>query len=218
MQLTTPTLEDLWSQVPRSHDVWSHVEPGYHVQVRWREVVELTCGALWHLEQATSLRSLDNERYAELRDVDSKPWATWLQSRTPAASAMAPLAITNIQSMLLADAALRLAGAWDILEDMAKRGDCPSVKKLGTLNSATDQEGNVLLSADPRLKELLVLRAIRDSFMHGELALDEDNKRKKHRKSLYKSESNAPQALLDICARAAALLLQLFYREYRQDA
>lgn len=207
--------------MPRDHSVWRHVEPGLHPQARWREIVELLCGATWHLEQAVKVSPFDAEKYEELRAVDDRPWQTWLDSRDLGGPhgethQVSDLAATNIQSMLLADAVLRLAGAWEILEDMAKSGCCPSVAKMGTLNDALGSNGRVKIGTDPAIERLLVLRAVRDTFMHGELSRDQRTGRHRHRNTLYTSAAYAPVAIFEYCLQAIELMYGLFYAEYRE--
>ena len=169
-------LDTLWTTVPREHPVWLQVEPGLDPKYRWREVVELICGAIWHMEHAVQVGELDSQQYDALRRVDLRPWETWLESRcaiqrglTSRAHA-SELVATNIQSMLLGDSVLRLAGAWQILEDSWNSKLYPAVSKLGRLRDVFDKDGSTKPNIDSRLSSLLVLTEIRDTFMHGELS------------------------------------------------
>ncbi len=223
MSASIEALERLWSLMPRDHEVWRHVEPGLRPEARWREVVELLCGATWHLEQAVRVSPFDAEQYNKLRDIDKRPWQTWLDSRSyssPQSDAhqAGDLAATNIQSMLLADAVLRLAGAWEILEDLGRLGQCQSVARMGTLNDALNSDGRIKTGTDPTIEGLLVLRAVRDTFMYGELSRDGRTARHHNRNALYKSAAYAPAAIFEYCLQASELMFRLFNTEYRAGA
>ena len=220
-ETATAVLEALWQLVPQNHDVWAHVEPGRHAQARWREVVELVCGSLWHLERAAQVGRFDAEQYEELRNIDMRPWETWQASRTAQPGETdggTNLVTTNIQSMLLADAILRLAGAWQILEDMGKVNMSPTAKRLGKLRNAVAEDGSLKPGTNEDIRGLLVLHAVRDTLMHGELSPDRRNAQHRHRDTLYASGTYGPTALFEHCVKASELMLRMFHAEYSAAA
>jgi hypothetical protein len=158
--------------------------------VRGREVLELLCSALWHFELAADLGGgFSTEDMPKLFSGTHTPWEEWLTNKPQLLMQSVgcqlsiqytfpvfPDARVNslIQTMMLADGALRLAGARDILREELKRKSLPSAKLPAVLmdcQSMLTQTGD--FRSPPSRKErvrkrVLLVIAFRDSLMHGE--------------------------------------------------
>lgn len=161
--------------------------------VRGREVLELLCSALWHLELAAEMDGGFSTKYMqELFRGTHTPWEEWLHSR-PYLSIQSPGCqlilqyIFNtfpdarfnslIQTALLADGALRLYGAQDVLRaELKKKGpllaklptvlaDCKSILKATGEFRTSPSSFN---SQEQILKSVIIVTAFRDSIVHGE--------------------------------------------------
>ncbi len=135
--------------------VWDDIAVGKNPK---REVVELLCGALWHLRYASALGELDSTpvRY---RDGHPSLWKEWLSTgRRLARSKPQHL----VQSLLVSDACLRLAGAQEIFREGRNNrqplfSTFDSIKKKREKGCATDLELSI---------QRIIIH--RDAFMHGE--------------------------------------------------
>ena len=112
-----------------------------------------------------------------------------------------------MQSMLLADVALRLAGIWYILHDARYPG---KHKKPEIWAASLEKHLMIVEEPDdiydkkddsPRMKHLLNVMALRDSFMHGELPTGGSNIRKYREEWINSSYYNLyriSEACLDV--------------------
>jgi hypothetical protein len=196
----------LWAKLPRpSAGVWKRT-PG-------REVLELLCGALWHLELAAEIGGgfpIDNMQ--TLHGGANVPWEDWLNQqpvpsirseehqltihytfRSPLNARLQSL----VQTTLLANGALRIAGARDVLRyHLRRRGLSTLPAVLEDYRSILDSSGNFLTSPplsrykEQILKRVLIVVAFRDSIMHGELFSGASNESKKFRKLWIKGRLN----------------------------
>jgi hypothetical protein len=154
-----------------------------------REILHLLCGALWHLELASHMKSGDfsEDNIAVLLNPGHSrlaPWEHWtsrfpvppevtvqteeraLTMRYTFCTSLPPHLPVLLQTLLLADGALRLAGAYELLptSKLTRLGDDVSFKDILKDDGSFK---NSLGLYDPRVCLLLVI-AFRDSFMHGE--------------------------------------------------
>ena len=166
---------ELWALLPESEDIiWKQLVPSAKATV-WGEIIQLLCGALWHLELASKIGD-------EFFPVERVPdlFKYWLESREniSAKSEEGELimscsirgSVDNrlkdlIQSMLLADGTLRIAGIRQILID--NKADI-SRQVLQNPNNILDKDGELKPSCSEIQKHVLIIVAFRDSFMHGE--------------------------------------------------
>jgi hypothetical protein len=157
----------LWKEVPEARStLW---------QSGRREVLELLCGALWHLELAAALGIFPNETLEALRQAD-RAWIDWL-SREPrpvkvqrhpkelilqySFSRRTPATPQVLQRMCLADGAYRLDGARAVLgpsKAPTRKSASNWLKHDGALRSG---------SADVE-KAFIIVIAFRDMYAHGE--------------------------------------------------
>jgi hypothetical protein len=185
----------LWERLPQeSHHVWKQRAPGrgQHMQKRLREIYQLLCAALCQLELAAKLGDFPRENMEQLlggEHGEPVPWKDWL-NKTHRLCVQSDahqltmhytftLAIERpkifLQSLLLADGALRLAGVLDILQVIDKHGvyfDDPTaiINVSGHFRlSVFDQMGNFKKLYDEKRQQYLIVLAMRDSFMHGEI-------------------------------------------------
>lgn len=187
----------LWNKLPLpSAGVWKRT-PG-------REFLELLCGALWHLELAAEIGGgFPTENMQKLHGGASIPWADWLNHKpTPSVESVGcqlvisytfhvgPNARLNslVQTLTLANGALRLAGARDVLQHhlRSRRLSLPAV--LEDHRSILHSSGNFLAPSslskhkERILKRVLIVVAFRDSIMHGEAFSGSPDKSRKFRK------------------------------------
>lgn len=185
---------ELWSKVPPpSAKVWN--------LSRGREVLELLCGALWHLELAAGTGGgFSTVAMGKLSVGGRPPWQEWLRMR-PALSVehsenqlaigysfsahFDPPLRNLLQTMLLANAALRLAGARSILLERGLVKTPPAI--LGDYVSILQVDGNFKIpSPHPPdktrvFRDVLIVVAFRDSIMHGETLTGKKDERRKFR-------------------------------------
>jgi hypothetical protein len=187
----------LWQRLPKAH------YPGWR-RTRWdnrREILHLLCGALWHLELASQMTNRDfsaskiegilnpnpeqnplapwepwtlNPHFPAPHDVTVRTEERMLTMRYVFCAPFPAYLPVHLQTVLLADGALRLAGAYELLPspkpttlgDVDNFGDI--LTSDGSLNRKIDRSDPL---KDKRVCLLLVI-ALRDSFMHGENAPD----------------------------------------------
>lgn len=177
---------NLWQQIPDSDSrIWSKNvshRASDKAPLSWREVIELLCGALWHLELAAQIAPFPAESFSE---PQGSLWKDWLEKRRQVSTqynegqfssyalddSLTPRLRYLVQNMLLADSILRTAGTWWLL---STRGQL-------------DEQYHVLQNpeqADSSLKrQVLIVLAFRDSFMHGEMPPDRNGARFNFRKN-----------------------------------
>jgi hypothetical protein len=139
--MTEPTYQSqgLWKaldSLPRK--VWQDTRGSSGDPPPWREIAQLLCGAAWHFELAEKLQTpFSSKKMTTLLGKTAPwPWGSWLKCHQAfrdlpteshpwarpifADSVSRKLVDRSIifsQSTLLGDAALRLAGSWEILRD-----------------------------------------------------------------------------------------------------
>jgi len=160
-----------------------------------REVAELLCGALWHLDYALALGELDSTPVKE-RAKHPSFWQEWLETGKARCK---PASL--VQDMLISDACLRLAGALDRPqiknqflnpEDIAK-------KYLGGCADAFDQA-------------MIRLIIHRDSFMHIEIPSKTKKWRCKAREQEMLAETYNIAQLFDDCLVVGCTLAEKLSR------
>jgi len=166
---------ELWLLIPGPQDeIWKKKIPGTGAS-SWEEIIQLLSAALWHLELASKIGDeyFPTERLPIL-------FGHWLENRKDISvrseggklimSCEIHGSVDNrlknlIQSMLLVDAVLRVAGIRQILKDNA----VPiSHKVLDDPGSILNTKGNLRPGSSEIQKQVLIIVALRDSFMHGE--------------------------------------------------
>lgn len=164
--------------------VWEDISLGNCV----REVAELLHGALWHLSYALELGELDS---TPVRDRSKHPslWKEWLDTGM---ERLKPQFL--VQSMLVSDACLRLAGG---LERFCKK-------------RAICQLANRYLKDCANEKERSMIRVIihRDSFMHPEIPPKSEQLRYKAREKEMCSDTCNVKQLFDDCLAVGFVLAE----------
>jgi hypothetical protein len=191
----------LWERLPpEEYRGWSKTESDWGHEDKRREILHLLCGSLWHLELASQITNGDfaeaNMEVCLGSEHDRlAPWTPWA-SRSPAvrpevtvqaeertltirylfSPSIPSSSPVHFQTLLLADAALRLAGAYDLLPT-SKRNRLGNDKFQPLLkdDGSFKQPYNLKIS-DAKLCLLFVI-VLRDSFMHGENPPPDDRKR-----------------------------------------
>lgn len=132
--------QELWKDLdslPRR--VWQDTSGGSGNFLPWREIAQLLCGAAWHFELAEKIQTpFSSKKMTTLLGKRVPwPWGSWLKCHqafcnppTEGHLWVRPMfadsvpgklvddrSIIFIQSMLLGDVALRLAGIWEMLRD-----------------------------------------------------------------------------------------------------
>jgi hypothetical protein len=162
-------------------ELWRHHRAGATGAQRQREALELLASVLWHLDSATSLAKLPTEtmeNYYEQLCAGTNaltPWKAWVDklTRVTAESRSGELVITYsfndapderrvyaIQNTLIADAAMRLDSAREVLRPI-----CNSSSSV--FMSRRQLEGR--LPETPRLTKVIdataIVVAFRDSYL-----------------------------------------------------
>lgn len=181
---------DLWSQIPRDNELWDYklAKKGNKPELSWREVYELLSGALWHLELGASLGPFPSQRLDSTYGPQGILWRTYLNERRSMHSELEPAQLTMtcpvnapsaefarslVQSMLVANGALRIAGARWLLFQRADEIDTTRPLVL---------HREPLSTSDETQRATLIVLAFRDSFMHGEMP-DGGDERKQFREA-----------------------------------
>lgn len=110
-------LTSIWNRIPDSKDnIWK--------DNKRREVIELLCGAFWHLEIASQLveKIDENNTLYHLHQSGLNNqlfWQEWINKRNQAPDKPLDLAADSyiVQTMFFSNSALRLSGAWEIIEE-----------------------------------------------------------------------------------------------------
>jgi hypothetical protein len=232
LDMTDPTYQsqELWkalNSLPRK--VWKDTPGGSGDPPPWREIAQLLCSAAWHFELAEKLQTpFSSKKMTTLLGKKAPwPWGAWLKYHqafghppTEGHPWVTPMWIDSIpgkpvdgrslifiQSTLLGDVALRLAGSWEILRD-GKYHKPPKTWASSIIDPIIDKSLDSLLDTCgkikypttilPIMKQLLIVVAFRDSFMHGEIS-DKSNKRRKYRDLWIGSKEYTPKVIGEAC-------------------
>jgi hypothetical protein len=186
----------LWDRLPQaSHPVWQHSAPGrgQQRQKRLREVYQWLCAALCQLELAAKLGDFPVENMEKLLGVEHGeplPWKDWLEKTHSLSVQSGEHQLTMhytftcaierpkmfLQSLLLANGALRLAGVFDRLKGLDKTGlyfgePTTILNVSGKFKSSVfDHTGNFKKPYDEKKLQYLIMLALRDALMPGETA------------------------------------------------
>lgn len=174
-QFSQVAFNQLWAKLPTpERQIWSETfRPARPSKpsLSWREIIELLCGALWHLEFAARI----DQFHPSLSNQQDTPWKEWLESRRSESSQdvnarLFPIYLEGgspnpplhplLQSMLLADSALRIAGTRWLLYDRSNLQNRYEVLHNLPQDHAKDS---------PLQRQVRIVLAFRDSFMHGEM-------------------------------------------------
>lgn len=161
-------LSNLWSLLSKT---W----PTANKDERKREILELLCTAVWHLQKAYELGNIPRTKLKSLipKRVGGKtPLQQWVESGEWFDTNKTDLNST-VQSMFIADAALRLDGVLWVLRDnsgLAKNAFSNSV-----LADRKEMDQWLTSSVFPGIKpnilgQVTIVVAFRDAYMHGEIA------------------------------------------------
>jgi hypothetical protein len=186
-----PDFEALWSSIPDQESaVWMEHFPGVKGPRRKREVLELLCSVLWHLELASALgefprRTMLNYREQYVEGAQTIPWASWARCRkgTQASLQNDILAILLLfshepdnsfryllQSTLTADAALRLDATRKACKVVAHDPKSPLFANGLQISGWIDKSTlGFLPSTSPLQQQVTLIVAFRDSYMHSEV-------------------------------------------------
>src|SRR5262249_52279786 len=141
----------LYEKLPQSsHEVWKHNRPGMRRRNRLREVFQLLCGALCHLELAAKMGDFPMENMEALHGGNPLPWEDWLsqayhlsvQSERHQLTVQYDFTLSMerpkifLQNQLLGDSALRLAGVWDVLKMIRPTYTHPYCDPIRILNAS----------------------------------------------------------------------------------
>jgi hypothetical protein len=183
----------LWDILPSSCDsIWSHSVPEESEPSRIRNALELLCGALWHLELAKALGDFSTLGVIEYRESYKKlekriPWQTWIEQYNGVNARFISdhltinyqfnkcpdeVFLTLTQTMLVADATLRLYGSRDVLSriESLKLQKLPILAPNKEVASWIDKNStNYIKTATELQKNLIIVIAFRDWYMHGEI-------------------------------------------------
>ena len=175
--------------------VWNNIGVG---KSRVREVVELLCGALWHLRYALELGELDSTpvRY---RDEHSSLWKEWLGTRGRISRAKPQLLV---QSLLVSDACLRLAGAQEIFRK-GRENTQPLFSTFECIEKKREKDCATTL--DLSIRRIIIHR---DAFMHGEFPNRSNEPRRRARKPEMLSDTYNVAQLFDDCLDVGDVLAE----------
>lgn len=226
---------ELLRRIPnRGNPVWEYrnIEPNQ--RTKKREILELLCGAIWHLDLAARCGDFSKKSFRDLRSENvTLPVEIWLEQIQRDTANHAGTFLTScfsmehnnsnqakyfIQSMLLADTALRLAGIRDILSrlNIDKNRASPVTATRSEICKWLEQ--NTFLS-DPIKEHIIIIEAFRDSFMHGEFPTDTKNPGSKNLRNfrienLYNySPLQIAQNCLNVCEKILDKITEIFKEE-----
>lgn len=172
---------DLWGCLPgKECKLWNYNSPDFSKYSRKRAILELLCGALFHLELASQLGNFPAEKMIESiqkcygwnhwrekskdLSVESSKEGIIVKYLYPDPSNSAPYLI---QSMLIADAVLRLDGCRELLRSGSK--NCFLVPNRNDIADWIDaKNGTFKESIEEIKKQLAIVVTFRDAYMHGE--------------------------------------------------
>jgi hypothetical protein len=177
----------LWKLIefPNS-SVWKEHGSSTEGLRRFRNALELLASVLWHLELASSFGDISDEvseahrhEITQLRGLPL-PWKLWQSSRSGVTSFVDTdrlrvefiferpferlLLQRPLQSTLIADAAMRLAGTMDVLAS--------TFGEISPMFWKRKRWKSELNSAQPMSRfasAVLLITALRDRYMHGEM-------------------------------------------------
>ena len=179
----------LWQYLPNvGSELWSYNSKVAERIIRQRSALELLAGALWHLELASELGEFPKENMRTFfkgkgGNTNPQPWEVWLEqskglsgeflkdellARYRFSSSSDPSVSFLLQSMLIADAALRIDGARDLL----RRNKNPDHFLFAKLEDIEGWLGKASAGSQRLVEKikmnLTILVTFRDSYMHGE--------------------------------------------------
>jgi hypothetical protein len=172
---------DLWGCLPgKECKLWNYDSSDFQKYSRKRAILELLCGALFHLELASQLGNFPSKKMIEsLKKCNG--WNQWREKSKdlfvefskegiivkypyPDPSHSAPYLL---QSMLIADAVFRLDGCQDLLR--SENNNSFLVSDRRTIDKWIDaKSGTFKEPTDEIKKQLAIVVTFRDAYMHGE--------------------------------------------------
>ena len=185
-------VQQLWNSVPGAGSaVWKYSVPGRDHYSKQRETLELLCGALWHLQLGLELGDLPVESIVSFREKEKDrekqiPWEMWFEQYKELSIDSVKESLTinylfrdsvnqNIrylmQSMLFADAALRIDGVrWTLLGMYGNRGSMPeALAQRKEMEGWLDPSSTTFKKCTTALqKQVIIVTTYRDYIMHGE--------------------------------------------------
>jgi len=220
------TFTPLWQCLPKvGSDLWSYKSKDPE-KTRQRSALELLAGALWHLELASELGDFPKEKMSKFFEAkggskNPQPWEAWLEKPKglsvefpeddlllryrffgPLDSAVSFL----IQSMLIADAALRIDGAREILSL-----EFPNCSRCPDRNMMRTWIGCKTFTLKGSLKEIkkhfIVVTGFRDAYMHGEIPDGESDRLRRFRVNFFNRYNLAQVA--EACGEVCKELIRL---------
>ena len=165
--------------------LWRQYRAAVEGPERQREALELLASVVWHLELASSLASWPTQKmeqfYSQLLcdQTDAlTPWKIWVEhynrvkvTRSQAQILIdfslrerADVAVYAVQNTLIADAAMRLDSAREVLRPISNKDSLVLMKR-------SDLERGLQSPPVPRIvKATAIVVAFRDSYLHAEVA------------------------------------------------
>jgi hypothetical protein len=180
---TTPNpISACWGRLPGAdHPVW-HCAPKEETKLnRRREQLELLCAGLWHLELLFELGPVAEGTVEEPQGRGNPTlWRDWTAKRSGVSVCVDAQKLSIrfgfsdlkdepghrllMQCVLLGNAALRLDGVRELLKI-----ECPRLSRHALAGSLDNETFAITgTERDPMVRDLLLVTAFRDSFMHGE--------------------------------------------------
>jgi len=166
-------------------ELWREYRAAVEGPERQREALELLASVVWHLELASSLASWPTQKmeqfYSQLLcdQTDAlTPWKIWVEhynrvkvTRSQAQILIdfslrerADVAVYAVQNTLIADAAMRLDSAREVLRPISNKDSLVLMKR-------SDLERGLQSPPVPRIvKATAIVVAFRDSYLHAEIA------------------------------------------------
>lgn len=187
----------LWQSLPEAGaEVWKHNMPSEN-KYNLREALELLCSILWRLELAFELgklseESLSNYRANTRKGRDSRGWETWRGQYKGLSVAWNDNELLvkynfhvspddairyTLQTTMIADIALRLTGTHEILRCICQEPKPPFLAERKEIKQWLKQKTAYFNKSVTEIqKQVVLMLALRDSYMHGEIPLPEDEK------------------------------------------
>ncbi len=186
----------LWQYLPKvGSKIWKYNPSDSEVYNPKRAALELVCGALWHLELAAAIGKFSKRKMIHFLKggrENCQPWEIWRErSKGPSSKfnknelvieycfSKPPTASISflIQSMLVANAALRLYGAREVLRDFfyekdQKKLSNPLVACSRSINNWIRKDNSTFSfekSKNEIKKHVTMVVTFRDAYIHGEV-------------------------------------------------
>src|SRR5262245_9212059 len=236
MQLSSTTTPDacfiqFWKLLSKPKpEIWREYRAAARGPKRQREALELLASVVWHLELAHSLATWPKQKmeefYSELLDKQADaltPWKVWVDHynkvkvMTPPSATQilidfslrerADVAVYAVQNTLIADAAMRLDSAREVLRPISNKNSFVLMKRLPL-------ERRLQSPPVPRIvKATAIVVAFRDSYLHAEISDKE-----KRSLALFRRTLSGRYSLNDVgiaCLRVGWELSKLCMRSIR---